>query len=65
VLTALLAGTTIVDAAALPADLRTLDELAGLALAVRRRGGVLRLHRVPDDLRALIRLAGLERAIGA
>jgi hypothetical protein len=44
--------------------LSTIDALARLQLAARRRGCVLRLLDVPDELRELAAYLGLEKALG-
>jgi anti-anti-sigma regulatory factor len=49
----------VVDVSALPPDLATIDALARLALAARRRGGRVRLRGTSEHLRQLIRLTGL------
>jgi hypothetical protein len=46
------------------ADLGTVDALARLRLAARRRGLELRLAHVPDELRELITFVGLSEALG-
>ena len=45
-------------------DLGTVDALARLSLAERRRGRRLLLGRVSDDLRGLLTLAGLDGVLG-
>jgi anti-anti-sigma regulatory factor len=49
----------VVDVSSLPPDLATIDALARLALAARRRGSRVRLRGASDHLRQLIRLTGL------
>jgi len=44
-------------------DLAVVDTLARLALAERRRGGVLRLGRVPAQLQELLVLTGLDSVV--
>ena len=46
------------------ADLRTVEGLARLRLAVRRSGLELRLTRVPKELEELITFVGLAEALG-
>jgi hypothetical protein len=46
------------------ADLRTVESLARLRLAVRRSGLDLRLTRVPAELEELIIFVGLAEALG-
>jgi anti-anti-sigma regulatory factor len=45
-------------------SLATVEALARLQLAVRRKGADLRLHVVSRELRELIELAGLTQALG-
>jgi hypothetical protein len=45
-------------------SLRTIDRLARLRLAARRRGLDVRPVRVPDDVRELARFLGLAEALG-
>jgi hypothetical protein len=52
-----------VDAAELPADAVTLDELARLALVARRSGYRIVLRRASPELAGLIELAGLSDAL--
>ena len=47
------------DAAALPAEVSTVEVLARLQLAARRRGYRLRLRNAPTELVELIALLGL------
>jgi hypothetical protein len=54
----------VVDVSALPPDLATIDGLARLALATRRRGGRVRLRGRNDHLRQLIRFTGLTAVLG-
>jgi anti-anti-sigma regulatory factor len=49
----------VVDVSALPPDLATIDALARLALAARRRGRRMRLRGADDELRRLIGFTGL------
>jgi hypothetical protein len=46
------------------ADLGTVESLARLQLAARRRGLELRLAHVPDELRELIIFVGLAEVLG-
>jgi anti-anti-sigma regulatory factor len=50
----------VVDVSALPPDLATIDALARMALAARRRGGRVRLHGTNESLGRLITYAGLD-----
>lgn len=54
------ARTITVDAAGLDADAVTVDVLAGLQLAARRRGFELELRGSSPELRELVEFAGLE-----
>jgi hypothetical protein len=45
-------------------SLATVDALARLQLAAKRRGLALRLHRPERELRELIELAGLTEVLG-
>ena len=52
------------DLRGVPADAVTLEALARLRLAARRRGWGLRLVHASRDLRALVAFAGLRQALG-
>lgn len=52
------------DAGALAADALTVDALARLALAARRRGRRVRLSRPSPELAALLSLVGLAEVFG-
>jgi anti-anti-sigma regulatory factor len=49
----------VVDVSALPSDVGTIDVLARLQLAARRRGGAVILRAASEDLKRLIELVGL------
>jgi hypothetical protein len=53
----------VVDVSALPPNLGTIDALARLQLAARRRGRGVRLDGTNEDLRQLVGLAGLGRVL--
>lgn len=52
------------DASVLEAELAAVDALARLALAVRRRGGWLRVSGASPELRELVELCGLTERLG-
>jgi anti-anti-sigma regulatory factor len=54
----------VLDLSGAPATAATVDALARLALALRRRGRRLRLLRASSELRELIALMGLTDALG-
>jgi hypothetical protein len=49
----------VVDVSAFPPDVGTIDVLARLQVAARRRGGGVLLRAATEDLKGLIELAGL------
>jgi hypothetical protein len=53
----------VVDVSALAPDLGTIDALARLELAARRRGRSVRLDGTNEDLRQLVGFAGLGRVL--
>ena|SRR5580765_6659232 len=59
---ALLPADTVAfcDVATVPADAVTVDALARLQLAARRRGSVVHLRNASPELRDLVALLGLE-----
>jgi osmoprotectant transport system substrate-binding protein len=54
----------VVQARTLPVDARTVEALARLALAARRRGRRLEVKGAGRELRALLAFVGLEAALG-
>jgi hypothetical protein len=59
------ADIVVCDVRALPADARTVDALARLQLAARRRGCRIRLHRASPELEALLSFLGLAEVVGS